>query len=297
MKLILGLLLLLVPLSSFAVSTSFIIPEDTIRVGDMFVVEVFLDTEQDNINALEGVVTFMGGLELEEIRYSGSIISIWVTKPSERSSGVVDFAGIIPGGYQASPEKVGRGNLFTLVFKATEKGDASITIKPESKSYLNDGEGTEVLIKESTKQFSIGATEGEFKQSGISNDMFPPEDFTPYIVSGDLYDLKGKVLVFDTIDKDSGISKYEVTRSVIGFMSERSLTWIESTSPYLLQDGDEYLYLYVRATDQAGNVRIEVVSPERQSAGVFVLSMCLLVFLIVIPTLLYIRHRASVSKR
>ena len=296
MKFILALLMLLVPVYAHAISASFVTPTDTIRVGDEFVVEAFLDTAQDNINALEGAVNFNGGLKLKEVRYSGSVVSIWLTRPDERVPGLVDFAGIMPGGYQASPEKAGRGNLFTLVFKAIEKGNAAITLKPESKSYLNDGEGTAAAILASTAQFTIGDTEGESKSSGVAVDATKPEEFAPYIVSAEPYGLQGKVLIFGTSDKDSGVTKYEVAKSYFGFTPEGMMVWEESTSPYLLKNDDESEYLYVRATDQAGNSRIEFAAPERVSVlgAIFVWGLPFLAILILF--ILYIRHRARTQR-
>ena len=288
---ILALLILFTPLYSHAVSASFVLPKEPVRVGDEFVVEVFLDTEQQTINALEGAFSFLGGVSLKEVRYAGSVVSLWITNPRERTPGVIDFAGIVPGGYQATPEKVGRGNLFTLVFKANEKGSAAITLGADSKSYLNDGDGTAVSLQGKSSRFTIETAQGSTPQvSGIAADQVPPEDFTPYIVSGEPYGVEGDVLIFETTDRDSGMQKYLLAKSYIGFLPKSMLTWTEAKSPYSITSSDSYAYIYVDAVDVSGNSRIKVLSPRGVS-----LPIALLVIVSVGAILVLIfRHRRAV---
>src|SRR6185295_9027733 len=92
-----SLIFVLTPLTSLA-ATLYVGAPPSAHVGDTFTAEIFLDTDNQNLNAFEGSITIPRELELTDIRYSGSVVSLWLTEPKERTPGVVDFAGIIPGG-------------------------------------------------------------------------------------------------------------------------------------------------------------------------------------------------------
>lgn len=293
MKYIALTLTFLIPMFAHAATASFVLPSDVVHEGDEFAVEVFLDTEQNLLNAIEGSVQFSETLEFKEVRYAGSVISLWLSAPSEREPGTIDFAGLVPGGFQVTPEKIGRGNLFTLVFKAAERGTASVLLGTDAKAYLNDGEGTSVPLASTGGVFTVATKEGEAKASGLTADVTSPEEFVPRRESGEPYAMEGRILVFNATDKDSGVSRYEIARSYIGFLPESMLSWELVSSPYALDAADAWKYLYIRASDTAGNARIEVVSPEYAYVGIG----ALIVIVALLFGLLYkLRHRV-VPKR
>jgi hypothetical protein len=240
-----------------------------VHKGDTFTTEVFLDTGGQDINAIEGTITVPPQLEFTDIRYQGSVVSLWLTEPKERIPGLIDFAGVIPAGYEASPEKTGRGNIFTLVFRAKKVGTALITFGAGGKFYLNDGQGTAASFAFSPATVDVMESNGTPSMANIKADTTPPESFTPVVTSGEPYGISGMVLVFGTIDKDSGIAKYQIAHSYSGFVIEPFLSWRDVESPYTFQGSDTGEYIFVRALDRSGNQRIVVVLPQQFNAITF----------------------------
>ena len=107
----------------------------------LFEAGFFLNTENENINALEGKIVFPEKLlELKEIRTGDSIISFWIEQP-EASNGEILFSGIILGGYLGK-----KGLIFSAVFQSRQEGRDPIEIR-DVRTLLNDGEGTEADAK------------------------------------------------------------------------------------------------------------------------------------------------------
>ena len=266
-------LLLLLPATSFAAEFRLDQHPGSVRAGDSFAVTLLLDTGTDSINALEGSVHFSSTLSLADIRLQGSLVPLWVSSPSEKEKGIVSFAGVLPGGYQ------GEGSMFTLVFKASEKGTARISFGGDTTAYQNDGKGTAAKLFLPALSFSIGIPSGTPRSIELEEDVSPPEPFTPVVSSGEPFGLNGSVLVFMTQDKNSGIARYDIARSYFQQAKENNLSWDVVSSPYALVSGDSTHYLYVRAVDRAGNTRVEVVPPQEFSIIVFVLAWWVLLFL------------------
>ncbi len=219
-----------------------------IKAGEQFEMSVFLNAEEEPINAIEGKVVFSGDLlELKQIRDGNSIINFWVEKPKATGNQII-FSGIIPGGYQET-----NGFIFSAVFEAKKDGSSTIEIR-DAKILLNDGKGT--VAK--TAQISI-------LQNAIPKveDADPPEDFKPEIAA-DPAIFNGKwFLVFATQDKISGIARYFIHESA----RKKEITridakWVEAESPYVLKDQKLRSFVYVKAVDKAGNERIAVVKPK-----------------------------------
>lgn len=264
---ILILFLVLVPHTADAATIRVVAPE-TVNVGEHFSVEVFLDTEGENINALEGSIILPEGVTLSEIRYRGSVVSLWLSPPAERAKGTIDFEGVLPGGYQASPERLGSGNLFTVALTADREGTARFSFGETLHVYRNDGEGTVLPISKSPVEIRVVASGApNFKEFGV--DTYPPEVFTPAVVSGDLYNIAGDVLVFVTQDKDTGVRGYEVGFSYVGFLPEFFVAWRPAESPLQISGEVSGKYAFVRATDGAGNTRVATLPPVRPGFASF----------------------------
>jgi hypothetical protein len=240
----------------FAVEVSFDKKTQEIKVNQLFDVGVFINTDEESINAIEGKITFPQDLlEVKKVNDGNSIINFWIEKPKSTSDGQIAFSGIIPGGYNDS-----RGLIFSITFLAKKEGSGLIEIQ-NAKTLLNDGKGTEAKLKIFNFKFSI------FKESPIIQplvskikDLKPPEDFKPEIVS-DPTIFNGKwFLVFTTQDKDSGIDHYEVSESRNQKIENRN--WRTVESPYLLKDQKLKSFIYVKAIDKAGNERIVTLAPR-----------------------------------
>ncbi len=215
-----------------------------------FVVE-FLP-EQNSINTIEGTLIIPQGLTIKTINDADSIIPLWIERP-ELKNNQIHFAGVIPGGFQSE-----QGIIFKITAEAVTNIQEKIELK-DVQALQNDGQGTPVIVTVSPAQ--VSSISGESQSAPIVEDTILPERFTP-IVSQDPNLYEGKwFVVFSTTDKQSGINHYEVKESKKG-------TWIKTSSPYLLADQTRSSPISIKAVDNAGNERIEVV-PELYPHHVF----------------------------
>jgi hypothetical protein len=131
-----------IPLGVRAVTLYLLPQSQTIYQGDTFLVEVKLDTEGEEINAVEGYLNFPEDkLEIIDIGVGGSILNLWPKSPSySNQTGEISFLGGIPKGFK------GEGKLVSATFRVLPRVDPhqsfSITFKENSKVLLNDGKGT-----------------------------------------------------------------------------------------------------------------------------------------------------------
>lgn len=229
-----------------------------------FEVGVFLNTDGQLINAIEGKIIFpKDELDFLHMQDGGTIISLWIETPSvpqknrQESSEVQEivFSGIIPGGYEGS-----QGYLFSLIFQAKQQGQAVITTSDE-KLLLHDGVGLEAQVRRAPLQLSI--------EDGIQGKEFTPpfdgeapEPFTPYISrSEDIFEGRW-FLVFSTHDKGTGIDHYEVQEKReyrVGRIQYAKGKWVRTESPYVLTDQQLKSTVSIKAVDRAGNERIEKI--------------------------------------
>ena len=245
----LSLLVVSVATPVFAAEISFESQDHEFAQGEEFLMDVFLNTEGESVNAVEGRVVFPTDLlEAGDIRDGNSIINFWVEKPRILEQGVIVFSGITPGGFSGS-----KNLLFSIVFRA--KKDGRNTIQAEAIRVLrNDGEGTEVRVQTSPFSFAI-STGSESSTGGVPEiiDNEPPEDFKPIIINeASIFDGK-YALIFATQDKISGIGRYEVREGQWGRFSA-------AESPYLLKQQSLDRKIFVKAIDKAGNERVAVLN-------------------------------------
>lgn len=253
-------------LSVMAAKLELISPMSETGVGQQFQVDLTLDTEGADINAVQGKITFPANLlELKEVRDGDSIINFWIQKPSRESESEVSFSGVIPGGFSGvlSPYYKGEksGKIFSLIFTGKSAGESLILIK-DAKILLNDGLGTEA--KTSVQNSFVAIRDYISGDSRIMpKDTDPPELFTPEIASDpDIFDGK-RFLVFSVQDKGSGVDYYAVHETTQRKDAAQidSGEWTPVESPYLLKDQSLKSYIYIKAVDKAGNARIVYLPP------------------------------------
>lgn len=128
----------------------------TFTVGSTFDVSIFLNTDNQVINALEVFLSFPPDkLQLVSPTAGKSVVSIWTSQPRfNNATGRVDLQGGVPGGVNVSS-----GLVTTLTFRVKSVGSAIIKFLDNSKVLLNDGLGTDAL----------GQT-----QNGVYNLILPP---------------------------------------------------------------------------------------------------------------------------
>ena len=227
-----------------------------IKTGEQFEAEIFLNTEKEYINAVEGKLIFPKTLlEVKEIRDGNSTINFWIERPKAKN-GEILFSGIIPGGYMDK-----KGLIFSIIFQAILEGRGSIEIQ-DIKALLNDGKGTTASTTTSNLQLMISGQAPASQPTVVEKkDTDMPEAFEPTVAS-DPAIFDGKYfLVFATQDKASGIDFYEVKESRQMLFSIFK-SWLPAESPFVLNDQELRSFIFVKAIDKSGNERIAAVEPK-----------------------------------
>lgn len=282
---LLGLCMLLTPQQAVASDVSFHPAEHLNNQDKAFTTTLVIDTEGDNINAVEGVLRVDSRLGKDiQLSDSGSFLTYWVSRPQwDPEQSVIRFSGAVPGGYQGTA-----GILFSIIFPPYSGSpiDGAVEVS-ELRAYKNDGMATAAKI--SRGAFSLGEIAGEIDEGLASQlyldsnrkDNIAPEIFSPQI-DRDESVYEGKWFInFSSTDKQSGIDHYEIQESRSGSID--SGKWKTVDSPYVLEDQELHSFIYVIAVDRQGNERIIKVFPRvplswmqlygRQIAGIGVLAL------------------------
>ncbi len=121
-------------------------------VGNIFTVNVLVNTESVAINNAEAIVNFPADfLEIVSLDKSGTIFSFWVpTDPTfSNSAGTLTFNGGLP-----TPGYTGTGKILSAVFRVRKAGSATL-IFSSAAVRANDGYGTNVLRATSGASFNL----------------------------------------------------------------------------------------------------------------------------------------------
>ncbi|MEK7117101.1 MAG: hypothetical protein AAB837_02970 [Patescibacteria group bacterium] len=226
-------------------------PNGELGLGQEIKIDLIIDTENEQINAVGGRIVFPENLfEPKEIKDGNSIVSLWTEKPQVNENGAIIFSGIIPGGVS-----IQNGLLFSVVLEATKEGSGAIAWQ-NAEVLKNDGLGTSAEAKISNFQFII-SKQTPISQTPISEikDTEPPEGFKPAIGSDPEIFGGQYFLVFITQDKNSSIDHYEVRE---GFWGK----YATAESPYLIKDQSLGKKIYIKAIDKASNEKVVKFKPE-----------------------------------
>lgn len=209
-----------------------------------FVTNVSIDTENEEINALEGTISVSSSQGDLSTQNGNSIIPIWIEKP-EYQDHQIKFSGIIPGGFN------GKGKLFEVRHNLNPSNSFKLT---DVRVFLNNPNGELATTTSRTITYQNQTQKSEL------TDIYPPEIFNPEIVSNQSIENGKYMLVFSTTDKGSGIDKYQVMEKGVGGNSN----WKDAESPYLLQDQTLKSEIYVRAVDKSGNFIVSYLPAQNK---------------------------------
>lgn len=227
------------------------------KVGDNISLSVYVDTENETINAVELGLNIPKLLRIKDISKNGSIIQLWIGEPSY-SGDTAQLIGGIPSGIKTNRGLIGKINLG-----ASAIGQGSIGFLPNSSVLLNDGNGTKLSLQMvSNEIFEItpklksdktpSAEEKETPKPEIKKDTKKPNKFQ-IMIGVDPRVFGGKNFAsFFTTDSDSGIDHYEIKLGKGPFKIAQA--------PYLIERIGSRAVIRVRAYDNSRNFR-EAVSP------------------------------------
>lgn len=237
-------------------------------------VVVMLDTQGENVNAVQGKIIFPARLfVLQSVADGSSPVSFWINQPKETVPGTISFAGIMPGGFTGAHSPA---FSFVLIPRASGSGDISI----DGAAVLrNDGQGSLISTAAKGQSVTVSNVNAGEPLSPASSTILP-EPFTP-VVARDPDVFGGKYfLAFSTTDKGSGIDHYDVVEISAGSPLGADASWQTAESPYLLKDQTLSSDSYVRAVNHAGGVTIGKAPAVHPGVSPFVLiSLALLTVL------------------
>ncbi|MEI8361283.1 MAG: hypothetical protein WCG01_04090 [bacterium] len=304
-------------------------------LGDQIGVDIRLNLDQDEecINTGEIGVTFDNTI-LEALDFSTgeSIFSLWIDRPASEAFAninaeqVVKFSGGVPGGYCGKvPGDQGVSNsLGRIIFKVigTDQQLAKLPVTRlafdnSSKILQNNGLGSEAKLK--LTDLSLVIKPKLVKQNTDwdqvkTTDYLAPEEFTiellkdPALYNGQYY------LMFNTVDKQSGLDHYEVSEqrvitsvyqkiydgllSVLPGREQKNANWQVVTPPYVLKDQKLNSTIRVKAVDKAGNQYVVERAPQAWfSRQEIIVSIVVFVVLLFIIALLVLRIQKKLNSK
>ena len=262
---------------------------------EQFVVEVSVTPNQnESINSFDLSLSYSPNLTFINSEEGSSITGLWIEKPTNHS-GIVNFSGIIPGGFTGliDPTKSDPlhdqkpGILTQLIFSGNKEGDAMISFNKQD-ILANDGQGT--ILGASSNLLPIHIDNKVLPSVIDTNDTNPPEHFTILLSNDSIFNGKYAVL-FETKDKESGIDHYEV--------KEAGSDWKVAASPYVLVNQPPAGIVYVKAVDHAGNSTMEQIIPNIPIKTVPMyskLTILIIIFVIIILitiTIVFLKRKKS----
>ena len=224
----------------------------------LFTVGVFLNTQGERINALQGTITVPSSLAVvQSVEEGNSIINLWLQSPAVTCNADcrVSFRGIIPGGFLGND-----GYLFSLILAGRGTGELSLDMV-DAQALRNDGSGT--AAKLSIRPLTLALSPSANAPYLATIDHTPPESFTP-VLAYDPNLFHGEwFMSFSTTDKGSGVDHYEVRETSRILFRSFFPQWKTVDSPYILQDQTLRSSFFVRAVDRSGNTMTSFFAAPR----------------------------------
>lgn len=299
----------------------------TIYRGDSVTVSVRVDTDEqagECINAADAVIRYDASVQPVDVSLSDSIFSVWVESPKiDASARTISFAGGIPNGYCGRIEGDPRlSNVIAkIVFRSpglqigggADADQAVVSFSDESAVYLNDGFGTMADLTTFPSTIKLERNPGETIvdtwRDDVQSDQTPPQQFGIELTRDDKAFNGDYFIVFNTTDKETGISHYEVIEEPVSDLGRFSwgradAPWVEARSPYVLNDQSLNSIIRVKAIDKAGNEYVATYIPEeslrslsQERIVLYVAVLTLVVFLILILVLVVVWVRRRRARR
>jgi hypothetical protein len=115
----------------------------TFFVGSTFDVSIFVNTGEENANAVEVNLNFdPQKVQVANPTAGKSFIQVWIAQPNfSNTKGTLSFIGGVPSpGINTSS-----GLVSTITFRVIAPGDTTVSFSSDSKVLLNDSRGTDIL--------------------------------------------------------------------------------------------------------------------------------------------------------
>lgn len=217
--------------------------KNKIQVGESISLPIYLNTNGENVNSIDVEIYFNKELFTFE-GYKESTFKNWIIPPKVEDNKIY-FTGIIPGGvsgvYDPNRKDLAPIPVISLSFRAKSSGQASF-IFVKNEVLKNDGLGS--LLEVTKKDLNILITDNIDNTKITENIIIDNKPPLPFNISLIEDTETGKLLVFKTIDLESGISFYKI---------KRGSKWDNIESPYKLEKPFFSKILNIRAYDFNNN--------------------------------------------
>ena len=272
---------------SSAQSVVLLSDKTTHQVGDYFSLALVLDTSGKSINVISGTVNFSTDfLEVQSINTGDSFLTMWPTDPGLSKDNNITFMGGVPHGFSGSA-----GKVFTVLFKAKAAGKTFISFV-NGAVFLNDGLGTQSKDTNSAPlKMTIIPAVNKVQPPPETTDKVKPLPFTP--ATGSNYSIENNktFVTFSAVDKETGIAYYKVKEDYVllpYWGTIFSSGWKDAKTPYILNVQHWWSIIHVRAYDNVGNFREEIILKPLDKLGFVILYALILVFMLAIVCLFLI---------
>jgi len=134
----------------------YLLPQSqTVLSGEILTVTVYLDTEGQEINAIQADLKFdSAAMQVVDLNVGGSILSLWPKDPSiSEEKKEISITGGVPNGFK------GQGVIERISFYALEPNESnstmSLNFQNSSMALLNDGKGTKADLNFFDGQYEV----------------------------------------------------------------------------------------------------------------------------------------------
>jgi hypothetical protein len=242
-KFIIIIVFVLSPVISFGANLIVSSSESSLDIGDVFIVDITLDTKNQSVNAIEGVLSYDNSvLKPVFINTGSSALNMWLVRPILSMDGIIKFSGITPGGVNS-----GGINIFSVSFESISPSASSVVSVGNLSVYLNDGLGSSIPVSVGSFPFSVSSLSSADSNFIIQDDTGPESFSITRAKDFSIYDNKYFVS-FNPIDKGSGVSRVVVCEF---------FNCYESNSPSLLRNQNNFYFIRVTAFDINENSKTE----------------------------------------
>ena len=277
------LFLFSVALKSDAAFLYFDPSESEVYRGDTVSLNLRIDTDEGEcINTVDGVIHYDKSIRAVDVSRGDSILSIWLEPPIiDEESNTISFAGGMPGGYCGRIP--GDPKLSNVILKIilrspglTVGGESNptvtISLDNDTQVLLHDGFGTNAKLNTQDAKIvlldKVGSVLDNDWRDEVIDDDEKPSDFPITLTSDDTAFSGDYFIVFNALDKQSGIDHYEVFEEPFSeFWSfswgRADAPWIRTDSPYVLEDQTLNSTIWVKAIDKAGNESVSKLIPDQ----------------------------------
>ena len=231
----------------------------TFFVGSTFDVSVFVNTNENNVNAVKIDLKFdPKKLQIASLTAGKSFIAVWISQPTfSNIKGTAAFRGGVPSpGINTSA-----GLVSTITFRAIQPGEAVVFILDSSQVLLDDGKGTNILT-------SVGR--------GVYKIIIPPPEgpkvFSPtHPDQNKWYSNNSPTLSWE---KEPGVAdfSYSIDDSFYGVPDNISEGDYSSVSYADLEDGIWYFHIKAKKGNVWGGITHYILLIDTTSPATFTLS-------------------------